>query len=236
MGLSTSGLAATCALAANIATHEQMLAYLGLGTLGSLLPDLDADNSMPVQISFTLASIILAFAVMFLLTDTFPSIAEMLAVWFATYLSFRWLVFALFTRLTTHRGIFHSIPAAVFFGMLTAIAAEHVFAQPALQSWLSGSFVAFGYLVHLILDEIYSVNLFGMRTRRSLGSALKLWSPGSHAASVYLYAACIAAALLTPAQDTFFRVISSPQLYTDIRDRLVPTDGWFRPELRTLSR
>jgi hypothetical protein len=75
-----------------------------------------------------------------------------------------------------------------------------------------------------------------MRTRRSLGSALKLWSPGSHATSLYLYVACITAALLTPAQDTFFQVLSSPQLYTHIRERLVPADGWFQLDPNTLSR
>lgn len=229
VGLSASGLAATSVLAADLAAPAEMLAYLGLGTLGSLLPDLDADNSAPVRISFTGFSIILAFAVMFLLADTFPSVAELLVVWLATYLLFRGLVFALFTRLTRHRGIFHSLPAAALFGLLTAIAAERFLAQPAFQAWLGGSFVAFGYLVHLLLDEIYSVNLFGLRPRRSLGSALKLWSPGSHAASVYLYVACIAAALLAPAQDTYVRVLSSPQTYTQIREHLVPVHGWFYP-------
>ena len=204
-----------------------MLVYLGLGTLGSLLPDLDADNSAPLQISFTLVSIVLAFATMFLLMDSFPTVAELLVVWLATYLFFRWLVFTLFNRLTTHRGILHSLPAAVLFGLLTAIASERLLGATAFQAWISGGFLAFGYLVHLVLDEIYSVNLFGMRIRRSLGSALKLWSTGSHAASLYVYVACVVAALLAPAHDTLIRVLASPQTYGQIRERLLPESGWF---------
>lgn len=229
VGVSVSGLAATSVLAADLATPAQMLAYLGLGTLGSLLPDLDADNSAPVQISFTVISIVLAFGAMFLLSDTFPSVAELLAVWLATYLFFRWLVFSLFTRLTRHRGVFHSVPAAALFGLVAAIAGEHLLHLTAFQAWLAGAFVAFGYLTHLLLDEVYSVNLFGMRTRRSFGSAFKLWSGNSHLASVYLYVVCAAALLLAPPHTEFIRVMGSPDTYARISERLLPDNHWFRP-------
>jgi membrane-bound metal-dependent hydrolase YbcI (DUF457 family) len=208
-----------------------MLAYLGLGTLGSLMPDLDADNSAPVRAAFTLASIGLAFAVMFLLADVFPSVAELTALWLSVYLVFRWLVFALFTRLTTHRGTFHSLPAAALFGMLAAIAAERLLEQPALRAWLAGSFLSFGYLVHLALDEIYSVNLFGVRSKRSLGSALKLWSPDNFVASAFAYCACALAYLFAPDPAGFFHMTASPHTYTQIRTHLTPESGWFLPLL-----
>jgi len=228
-GLTTSGLAATSVLAAGLAAPMEMLAYLGLGVLGSLLPDIDADNSAPVRISFTVASIILAFGAMFLLAGVFPSVSELALVWLTTYLFFRWLVFALFTRLTTHRGILHSIPAAILFGLITASAAGQVLHLPSFQAWLSGLFVTFGYLVHLALDEIYSVNLFGMHSKRSLGTALKLWSPSSHVASLYLYLACAGALMLAPDHGDFQRVLSSPETYARIGERLLPENGWFRP-------
>ncbi len=237
-GLAASGLATTSVLAAGLATPMEMLAYLGLGVLGSLLPDIDADNSAPVQIGFTVVSIALAFGAMFLLADIFPSTAELAVVWGITYLFFRWLVFALFTRLTTHRGILHSIPAAAFFGLITASTASHILQLPAFQAWLGGVFVTYGYLVHLGLDEAYSVNLFGMRTKRSLGTALKLWSPSNHAASIYVYLACAGALFLAPDHSEFKRMMSSPQTYAHISERLLPRNGWFRPfDIRTeLSR
>ena len=81
VGISASGLAAASVLAAGFAAPAEMLTYLGLGTLGSLLPDLDADNSAPLQIGFTVVSIALAFMAMFLLVDTFPSVAELVLLW-----------------------------------------------------------------------------------------------------------------------------------------------------------
>jgi membrane-bound metal-dependent hydrolase YbcI (DUF457 family) len=235
VGLSGSALAATSMLAANLASPVEMLAYLMLGTIGSLLPDLDADNSMPIQISFTALSIVLAFAGMFWLTQVFTSVIELLVIWCGIYLFFRWLVFALFTHLTTHRGIFHSVPAAAFFGLITAIAAERLGGQAPLQAWAAGGFVSFGYLLHLVLDEIYSVNLFGLRTKRSFGTAFKFWSSNSHAASLYLYAACIGLCLLAPERADIIKLLSSPQTYVQIRDRLLPRSGWFQPPATFIS-
>lgn len=208
-----------------------MLAYLGLGTLGSLLPDLDADNSAPVRIGFTLISIVLAFLAMFLLADTFPSVAELVLLWLAIYLLFRVLVFALFTHLTRHRGVFHSLPAAALAGMLTAILGERLLGHPALQAWIGGGFVAFGYLLHLVLDEVYSVNLFGSHTRRSLGSACKLWSPHSHGASICLYGACLLAFTMAPEHGAIVRLVAAPETYARIGQRLLPEGGWFQPAL-----
>ena len=227
-GLCAAGVAATSVLVAGLATPLEMLAYLVLGTAGSLLPDIDADNSAPVQISFTVISIVLAFAAMFLLANTFDSVVELLLVWVVVYLAFRWLVFHLFTRLTTHRGIFHSLPAALLFGAVTALAATHLLQQAALQAWLGGVFVCFGYLVHLLLDEIYSVNLFGMRTKRSFGTALKLWSSGNHAASIYMYIACLLLLPLLPDHRPFVQAVSTEQMREQLVGRITPSDGWFR--------
>lgn len=227
VGICASGLAATSALAAGFATPTEMLGYLALGSLGSLLPDLDADQSTPVQISFTVLSVSLAFAVMFHFAGSFDSVAELLLVWVATYLFFRWLVFALFTRLTTHRGIFHSLPAALATGGLTAILTHHFLQQTPVQAWTAGSFVTFGFLVHLVLDEAYSVNLFGMYTKRSFGTAFKLWSPGSHAASIYMYVLCGVILWAAPEHRGFLQALSAPSTYAQIRERLLPEKGWF---------
>ncbi len=229
-GLSAAGVAATSVLVAGLATPVEMLAYLSLGTVGSLLPDIDADNSAPVQISFTVISIVLAFVAMFLLADTFDSVVELLLVWVLVYLAFRWLVFHLFTRLTTHRGIFHSLPAALLFGAATALAATYLLQQPPLQAWLAGVFVCFGYLVHLLLDEVYSVNLFGMRTKRSFGTAFKLWSGGNHAASIYMYVACLLVLPLLPDYRPFVQAVSTRQVQEQLAARITPADGWFRIE------
>lgn len=183
-GVSLSGLAATGTLLAGLASPTDMLIYLVAGSLGSLLPDLDADQSAPVQVSFTLASIALAFGVMFQFAHQFPSVAELATIWLLSYVLFRWLVFALFARITRHRGIIHSVPAGIWFGLLASAASYHLGGLAPLSAWLLGTFVTFGFLVHLLLDELFSINLFGFKTRRSLGSAFKFWSRASPGASV----------------------------------------------------
>jgi len=229
VGLSVSGVAATTALVAGLATPGQTLAYLGLGTLGSLLPDLDADSSAPVRVSFTLVAVGLAFLAMFLSADRFPSVAELLSVWVTTFLVARWLLFAVLTRVTVHRGMLHSLPAAVFFGMACTAVAHRALGAPTLTAWTAGAFVTLGYLVHLLLDEVYSVNLFGARTRRSLGSATKLWSRRGAAASLATYLAAAGAFVLAPPPGPLVNAVTSPAWRAEIRDRLWPRRGWFRP-------
>lgn len=214
-------------MVAGLATQEQVIAYFVLGTVGSVLPDLDADNSTPVQIAFSLSSLASAFVIMFAATALFDSVIELVLIWLTAYLLFRWFIFALFARFTNHRGIFHSVPAAVFFGLLTTAVSHHVLAYPPLQAWMNGLFVCLGYLVHLILDELYSVNVFGMRTRRSFGTALKLYSKSSLSATLAIYLATLAVFLFTPDLGRFTQMAGSAELYHEIHQRLLPDGRWF---------
>jgi hypothetical protein len=227
VGLATSGIAATSMLVANLASQEQVVVYFVLGTLGSLLPDMDADNSAPVQITFSFISIVMAFLVMFLFSGIFPSVLELVSIWFVVYLFFRWLIFAVFTRLTSHRGIFHSVPAALFFGFLATAVSYRAFGILPLEAWMSGLFVSFGYLVHLVLDELYSVNVFGLRSKRSFGTALKLYSKSCLPATLSMYLAMLAVFLITPTFVPVARVAMDATTYHAISHRLVPEGDWF---------
>lgn len=220
-----------------LATPGETLVYLALGTLGSLLPDLDADGSAPVRASFTLAAVALAFLVMFFLAERFASVAELVVVWVFAFLLARWALFALLTRVTVHRGMLHSVPAAAFFGLAAAAAAHRGVGAPAQAAWTAGAFVAFGYLVHLLLDEAYSVNLFGARARRSLGSAFKLWSRRGPAATLATYLAAVSAFLLAPPPGPMLEAIAEPAHRREAWQRLWPRDGWFQtgPSLRSCT-
>lgn len=212
---------------AGLATGPQVLLYFVLGTLGSLLPDMDSETSVPVRFAFTLASILLAFVTMFRFAERFPSVAELVLIWIAAFLMLRWLVFRLLGALTVHRGLFHSLPAAVMAALLGAAAAFHALGLPPLEAWLSGIFVGFGYLVHLLLDELYSVNLFGTHQRRSLGTAFKLGRLDQIPATLLLYLLLPLAWLATPPAAPFLRVAGDPAIYQQVRHRLLPAEGWF---------
>ena len=96
-----------------------------------------------------------------------------------------------------------------------------------------------GFLVHLLLDELYSVDFFGLTVKHSFGSALCLGKFGSRRALVataVLYASTAAAYYYaTPNPQAFIKVISNPALYAQLSHRLLPTQGWFKgllPERR----
>jgi len=63
---------------------------------------------------------------------------------------------------------------------------------------LAASFVSGGYLLHLLLDEIYSVNFMGSTLKKSFGSALTLFTRSSWLSYLLLYAAVGASFYLLP--------------------------------------
>src|SRR5262249_11147762 len=84
---------------------------------------------------------------------------------------------ALFKRITVHRGMFHSVPAMVIAGLLIYLGDHR--ADPRVRLFLAGG-VMLGFLSHLVLDEIYSVDLLGrkmIRLNRYAGTAVKFYSP-----------------------------------------------------------
>jgi hypothetical protein len=73
-----------------------------------------------------------------------------------------------------------------------------VFVLPEWDAWLGGAFVTLGYLTHLCLDELASVDLLGRRVKRSFGTALKPFSLTSPEATAAMLAAVLALVWLAP--------------------------------------
>lgn len=60
-----------------------------------------------------------------------------------------------------------------------------------------------GFLIHLILDEIVSLNAFGMSFKKSLGSALKIYDKNNHLGSILIYIAIIILQIIYPVNVDF---------------------------------
>lgn len=217
-----SGIASVTVLAIGLASLRLALTYFVIGLIGGLLPDIDADNSAPVRLLFNGLALGLAFLTVFYRVDQL-SIVELLLLWGGTYVSIRYLAFALFTRFTVHRGVFHSIVAAVFFAGLTASVVSHCFGSDTQIAWLSGSFLFMGYLVHLILDEVYSVDLLNRRVKRSFGSALKIVPLKRVWPSLALSVATFAVLMTTPSFSAFLDTTFDQQFYENFSTRLLPS-------------
>jgi membrane-bound metal-dependent hydrolase YbcI (DUF457 family) len=133
----------------------------------------------------------------------------------------------LFKRFTVHRGVFHSLLAAVFFCFLCATVLYDAFALSSVLSWLSGVFILFGYTVHLLLDELYSVDMMGVRLKKSFGTALKPISFGNPMASLALVAAILVLYFFVPELASFIQEVGDVKLYDALWHSLLPRNGWF---------
>ncbi|MFH1137194.1 MAG: metal-dependent hydrolase [Pseudomonadota bacterium] len=128
------------------------------GWAGGLVPDLDAAAGRPVRLAAGAVSLAAALGALYFLEDlgTPPKLTAELIL--GLLLVFNTLGVYLFKRLTTHRGMFHSLPAALTYAAALA-AAFGPLVGPALVGLA-------GVLSHLVLDSLMSVSL----------KPLKLWS------------------------------------------------------------
>jgi hypothetical protein len=147
----------------------------GLTTLGGLLPDLDSDSGVPVRELFGIAAAVTPFLLYLSFLDSGLTREQTLVVLAGLYVFIRYVLSSLFKRWTVHRGMFHSIPAMFIAGLAVYL----VYHSPSqrLRLFLAGG-VMLGFLSHLVLDELCSVDFMGLRPRlnKYAGSALKFAS------------------------------------------------------------
>jgi hypothetical protein len=148
----------------------------GLTTLGGLMPDLDSDSGVPVRELFGVAATITPFLLLRRLHHSQLTWEEILVVMAGVYLFIRYGLRELFMRLTVHRGMFHSVPAMIIAGLAVYLM-YHGPDERTRMFLAAGTMV--GFLSHLVLDELYSVNFMGVgfKLNKYAGSALKLKSP-----------------------------------------------------------
>ncbi len=228
VGTVVSGALATMTLAADVIAPENLVAVTMAGVLGSVLPDIDLKDSRPAQAMFGGLAVFLSFIVLFTVAYQF-SIAEMWLIWLGTLLGVRYGGQFVFHRFSYHRGIWHSILAGVFFWFLTAVVFKYGLGRHEGVAWLAGGFLFMGYMTHLILDEIYSVDVFDARVKASFGTALKLFDRKHLGDTAVIALATVAAFVFTPPARTFVEGISSRNMWTSLQQKLLPRDhNWFR--------
>jgi LexA-binding, inner membrane-associated putative hydrolase len=155
---------------------EEAILAAGLTAVGGMLPDLDSDSGRPIKELFALAGAVVPLLLVPRLNNLQLSHEGMLLFLIFAYLSVRYGAAWLVSRLTVHRGMFHSIPAMFIAGLLVYL--EYGSGDRHIRLLLAGG-VMVGFLSHLVLDEIYSVDFNGVRVKlkSSAGSALKFFSP-----------------------------------------------------------
>jgi len=226
IGTVASGMLATLTLAANVVGPENLVAVTAAGILGSVLPDIDLKDSRPGRALFFGLAAFFSFVALFNGAGRY-SIVELWILAGLTFLFVRYVAHGIFHRISYHRGIFHSILAAVFFAILTVLVYWIVLDRPEGVAWLAGGFMLVGYLVHLTLDEIYSVDVMDTRVKASFGTALKLWDRRHMRHSIAMAAATVGLFLVTPSSKIFVQEMASPQLWSGLKQNMLPQDKWF---------
>lgn len=151
---------------------DKCLLAAGLCSVAGMLPDLDSDTGRPLREMMCFGSAVVPM----MLFDRFEEIGlsheSIVLVSGIMYFFLRFGLGALFKKYTVHRGMFHSIPAAASVGLLTYLLCSCT--QMDSRLFKSGA-VVMGFMSHLVLDEIYSIDAKGMRLKKSFGTAIKFW-------------------------------------------------------------
>jgi hypothetical protein len=227
VGTVVSGALATLTMAADVIAPDNLIAVTAAGVLGSVLPDIDLKDSRPAQAMFGGLALFLSFVALFTIGYKL-SIAEMWGIWLGTLIVVRYGFAFLFHRFSYHRGIWHSLLAGLFFWFLTAATFRHVLGRPEGVAWLAGGFMFIGYLTHLALDEIYSVDVLDTRIKSSFGSAFKLIDSKHWGDTALIGGLTALVFMVTPSANVFVNGITSTTMWNSLHARLLPADQrWF---------
>ena len=226
VGTIVAGSLATLTLAADVIAPENLVAVTMAGSLGSVLPDIDLKDSRPSRALFAGLAVFFSFALLFHFAPHL-SIVEMWTLWLGTLLFVRYGLHTMFHRLATHRGVWHSWIAGIACAFATVLIFYYVFDRPDGVAWLAGGFLLVGFLTHLILDEMYSVDVIGNHIKKSFGTAFKPIDMRNPVGSAAMAVAAVVLLLLTPSISVFYEGITSRQMWASLHQRLLPQDRWF---------
>ncbi len=129
-----------------------------LCAVSGMLPDIDSGPGRPLREITTLMAAVVPTMLFGRLQHFGLSQEWIILIGAAIYVAIRFGLAAFLRHYTVHRGMYHSFPAAAIFGELTFLL---VYSESVvLRLFIAGGVVA-GFLSHLLLDEIYSVQWDG---------------------------------------------------------------------------
>lgn len=217
-------------LSMEVLSPQEAVYAFGLGTLGGLLPDVDSAHSKSIRVGFNVLSLLMTIMIIFVKSSTY-SLIEMFTVAGLVFVGIRYALLDIFRKISKHRGMFHSIPVALIWGIIVSILMQYLFSLNSLVSWVYGFMVTMGYFVHLILDETYSVDLRNRRVKKSLGTAMKFGkfkTTKDKIQTIVIYLAIPLLMSIAPDTTLIQNALFSHDAWITFKDILLPYDGrWF---------
>ncbi len=148
----------------------------GLCGIAGILPDADSDTGQTGREIMGFAAAVTPLLLLDTLRHRGLSHDALILAGGSAYILIRFGMGAILRRYTVHRGMWHSVPAALIAGLMVWYLCANDTTN--LRVFKSAA-VVLGYLTHLSLDELYSVQLYRgrIRLKKSFGTALKIWGP-----------------------------------------------------------
>jgi membrane-bound metal-dependent hydrolase YbcI (DUF457 family) len=140
-----------------------------------MLPDIDSDTSKSFQeciyLTAGIGCILTASRLKYYGIDSDFAMFGGAVV----FLLIRFALAPIIKKITVHRGMMHSIPMAILCGQLVFFVVTGTIAERLVKA----AALTIGFLSHLILDEVFSIDSTGntLRLKRSFGTALKWTNP-----------------------------------------------------------
>jgi membrane-bound metal-dependent hydrolase YbcI (DUF457 family) len=138
---------------------------------------MDSDSGVPFHVAFGSLTVVASAFAFLSMYRAAPGNWQTLIVATGGTAVFVWVVVGyLFKRYTRHRGMAHSLAATFLAGLITFFLASRFYFSD-MQAFLLALALMGGYLIHLILDEVWAAVNFNGRLfipNKALGSALKI--------------------------------------------------------------
>ncbi len=198
----------------------------GLCSVSGMLPDLDSGPGVPLRESVAFAAAVVPMLLVDRLEHLGLAPESIVLVGGLIYLLIRFGAGKLLTRFTVHRGMFHSLPALAIVGEFAYLICANE--SPWMRAFNAAA-VMIGFASHLVLDEIWSIDLRHFRLKSSFGTAVKLWGECWWSnALAYLNVAILALLIfedptINPAQQTTPTPDKEPSSVAR-----QPWDGWLK--------
>lgn len=195
-----------------------MASGVAVVALGGIFPDVDSDRSDAISLVFDTLSVGVAAPLM-IATVPMLGLPASLVLMVVAYLAIRFVFIVPFRWFTVHRGRFHSIPMGLLCSGIVALVAHRGLLLSPIDAWVFGGLFLLGFLTHLTLDELYSVDLANQQIKRSFGTALKLGNRGDLRGYAGLYALLVGVMVLAPSPMPLVHALA------DARVPLLPSDS-----------
>ncbi len=155
-----------------VPSHTCILAGT-LCSLSGMLPDIDSDKGRPLKEIMSALAAMVPMLLLERLTQLQLTQETIVVVGIAAYFLVRFGFAAILRKTTVHRGMFHSIPMAVIFGEIAFLLTTGELGIRVYKA----SAVTLGYLSHLFLDEVYSIQWKRglLNAKKSSGTAMKIY-------------------------------------------------------------